>query len=229
MSNARERVLETLKLHPDGLCDDCLSEVSGVRPRQQVHQRVTELHQAGQLERGRRSCPRRHRIKLVSAPKSTDLPAASKAVRRQSPELGGTQNKEGPWYWEGNVQGRVADYLVSRGYQIESTADTATREQGKDIVAKGPDGRVLWVTVKGWPERSQSPQARHWFAGLLFDIILYHEEDPNADLAIGLPAGFTTYENLWRRVGWLRKAVPFRAFWVSSDGSVQDETRAGGD
>lgn len=67
------------------------------------------------------------------------------------------------WTWEGNVQSAIATHLTSRGYKISSAADTASREAGKDLEARGPDGKLLWVSVKGWPEKSVNTQARHWF------------------------------------------------------------------
>lgn len=106
---------------------------------------------------------------------------------------------------------------------IRSVADTASRAPGKDIVAITPNGNELWISVKGYPEKSPNVQARHWFSGSVFDLILYHGENPNITLALALPDGFITYANLVPRVNWLKQTMPFEIFWVSEDGNVRKE------
>ena len=123
------------------------------------------------------------------------------------------------------MQARIVGHLAARGHAIRAVADTASRAHGKDVEAETPDGKTLWVSVKGFPEneRSANIQARHWFSHALFDMVLYRGEDPAAELAVGLPAGFATYENLSQRIGWFKAAVPFRIFWVHEDGRVEVE------
>jgi hypothetical protein len=108
------------------------------------------------------------------------------------------------WCWEGNVRNCIVEFLKSGGFEITAYANTQARESGKDIRAIAHDGAVLWVTVKGYPQKSSHTQARHWFAGALFDVIMYKEEDSTARLGIGLPAGFTTYHNLAERLIWFK-------------------------
>jgi hypothetical protein len=81
------------------------------------------------------------------------------------------------WFWEGTVQDALVAYLVSAGWVVERTADTASREQGIDVLAIR-DGRRLAVEVKGFPSAqyagvpkagqpkptAPSLRARHWFA-----------------------------------------------------------------
>lgn len=60
-----EKILLTL----DGagpLCDDCLSEASGVTPRQQVNQRCRELAEDGEITRGHTVCTACGETKLVN-------------------------------------------------------------------------------------------------------------------------------------------------------------------
>lgn len=102
-------------------------------------------------------------------------------------------------------------------------ADTESRAPGKDIIALSPDGRELWVSVKGFPENSPNTQARHWFSGAVFDLILYHGENPDVTLALGLPDGFPTYKGLPPRVKWLQESMPFRIYWVAESGRVSVE------
>ncbi len=109
------------------------------------------------------------------------------------------------------------------GYLIQKVADTAARSPGKDIDAIGPDGRVLWVSVKGYPEKSKHTQARHWFAGGILDLVRYRHEREDVSLALCLPDGFTTYQNLARQTPWLRNAMPFVIYWVLESGEVRVE------
>ena len=52
-------------------------------------------------------------------------------------------------------------------------------------------GQELWVSVKGYPRGTEKTnptvQARHWFQGAVFDIVLYRGEDTQVALAIALP------------------------------------------
>jgi hypothetical protein len=109
---------------------------------------------------------------------------------------------------------------------VESVADTAAREQGKDIIARQSDGRLLWVTVKGFPERSANVQARHWFAGALLDMARYRDESEDALLGMGLPQGFQTYEGLIERTRRVRNFLRFDVFWVTANGLVERQRAA---
>ncbi len=128
-----------------------------------------------------------------------------------------------PWSWEGNVQGMIIKFLVEQGYRISRAASTLDREHGRDIEAISPDGRKLWLTVRGYPEKSPHTQERHWFVECLFDVALYRGESATANLGIGLPDGFATYLNLVKRITWLKAAAGFRFYWVGPNGSVRLE------
>ena len=91
-----------------------------------------------------------------------------------------------PWYWEGNVQARIVEFLKSQGASVHASTDTASREQGKDIVAVDPEGQTIWITVKGFPEKSRNVQTRHWFAGALLDLARYRDKSRNACFGDGL-------------------------------------------
>ena len=55
-----------------------------------------------------------------------------------------------PWFWEGNVQAALADYLTTAGWTVLTTADTEVKEAGIDILLeKGK--RLMAVEVKGYP------------------------------------------------------------------------------
>jgi len=121
------------------------------------------------------------------------------------------------------VQSALVGHLAANGYTIRSTADTAARSAGKDIVATGPDGRMLRVSVKGYQERSVHVQARHWLAGALMDMARYREESDDIELAIGLPDGFVTYPRLVQGLTKARRRLEFGIYWVAGNGTVSLE------
>jgi len=132
------------------------------------------------------------------------------------------QNPVRPWQWEGRVQERVVGFLRDSGWTVTRTADTANRERGKDIEAVGTGGQRLWVTVKGYPEKSPDQQARHWFAEVVYDLVRYRTGDQTVLLGAGLPSQ-KTFKKLAARIAWLKRELPFQFYWVQEDGSVVDE------
>ena len=215
----RERILAALS-KTDRLCDDCLSEITGVSPRHSINLTARPMAARHQLSRFREDCGRCQRVKIVNRLGNAQV-SQPVQVMATLPIPG-----ERPWYWEGNVQRRIVDFLRAAGYVIQSEADTASRQQGKDIVAKGLEGRSLWVTVKGFPEKSKSTQARHWFAGALHDLTRYRDEDEKAVLAMGLPSGFKTYEALIKRHVAVRRFLAYQVYWVDQGGTVTVEVPA---
>jgi len=203
------------------LCDDCLSVASNIKPRQTVHGVCKDLFAKGLIHRVRGKCDHCHKAKLTNRVSVEDQFITETTTPAQTPAI---EKKGGSaWYWEGNVQARVVSYLAYNGYTVQRVANTASREAGKDIIAVASDGSELWVSVKGYPERSSSTQARHWFSGAVFDLLLYRGQDPNVKLALAFPTGFVTYSNLLLRIAWLQEMIPFKVFWVSEDGSVRVE------
>jgi hypothetical protein len=112
--------------------------------------------------------------------------------------------------------------LKEAGFTIIRVCDTATREPGKDIVAQDSAGRRLWVTVKGFPVKSRDQQARHWFAGVVYDLVRYRTEDGQVLLGAGLPA-LRIYRTLSSRIEWLKRRLPFSFYWVHEDGKIEIE------
>ena len=216
----QDRILTALRATA-GLCDDCLSEVTGVTPRQSINAECRLLSSMKALSRTTEDCARCRRPKIVNhlRPVTYRTEASASVARR----LVKAENDR-PWYWEGNVQRKIVAYLNANGWNVQSEADTASREQGKDIVARSPEGRLLWVTVKGFPEKSKNTQARHWFAGAHHDLARYRNEDREALLAMGLPHGFKTYEGLIKRDEAVRRFLGYRVYWVEAEGTVSVET-----
>jgi hypothetical protein len=213
----RQRILSALDQDGRRLCDDCLAMKAGLPARQIAWQICTGLHVEGGIERARHGlceccgkakiCNRRDVQRNLE---SVSLPATCQSTTERQ------------WFWEGNVQARLVDWLRQEGWLICSTADTAAKTPGVDIIAKR-DVSELWVSVKGYPEKSAPVQAGHWFAGAIFDLIRYRGRRPDLDLAIALPDEFTRYLNLAPQVMWLRQAMPFRIFWIRQDGTVRSE------
>ena len=208
-SKNKEKILRVLLT--GSFCDDCLAKAAGVYPRQAVNSICRK--NGRDILRGEDSCPECRGWKLVNRLVSNPAPRLAKPI----------SSEVRPWYWEGNVQHSIVEYLKAQGFPILSAANTESRQAGKDIEAETKEGSNLWVTVKGYPEKSRNTQARHWFSQALLDLILYREEDPIAKLGVGLPDGFTTYRNLSNRIGWFRQSVPFSFYWVSKEGSVRVE------
>lgn len=55
MSNADE-ILDFLRSHPSKYCDDCLSKLLNIHPRQQANQICRGLHNEGHIEREKAEC-----------------------------------------------------------------------------------------------------------------------------------------------------------------------------
>ncbi len=226
-----DKILNALVQSP--LCDDCLAEVAVVKRRQQVNIICHKAEDKGFLKRGRTSCSRCKKIKIVNILlrqgelRPIKLPEQHSTIpkrnlpRHKVEEI--LRKDDRPWYWEGNVQASIAKYLVSNGYQIEQSANTEIREAGVDLIAKSPTGTRLLVTVKGRPEAHPNPQGRHWFAEGIFDLVRYRQDKPKSILVFGLPDGFVTYLKLAKRVVWLIENLPFQFFWVGKDGNVKVE------
>lgn len=220
MATVRDRILDYLRSHPEGADDDELTRALGLKYRAQANQRCRELVDEGLVIRRRINGKLRNDAAGVREPHPPAPPSP-----RPPAGVGGK-----PWYWEGNVQSRVAAYLLGQGYVIRRIADTANHEHGIDLVAE-KGGRALWVTVKGYPagtDRTRpSTQARHWFKGALFDIVVWRGEDTQVDLAMALP-DFPRYRRLAERVCWLQSSARFSYLWVREDGSVRAEGHLAG-
>lgn len=218
--NNSEKVLQFLRQNQSQFCDDHLSEKTGIRPRQQIFQICTSLAAEGLIIRRKRTlCSVCGKDKITSSIYSK-IPL-DKSVPEKKDDILPPPSRI--WPWEGNIQSTLVTYLAKEGYKIIRVADTDSRESGKDIEAITPDGGKMWVSVKGWPEKSSNTQARHWFSQALFDIILYRNESNDTDLALAFPDDFQTYLNLAKRIKWFKDTAKFKIFWISEHGSIRIE------
>ncbi|MEN6327712.1 MAG: hypothetical protein ABFD18_16085 [Syntrophomonas sp.] len=200
------------------ICDDCMKNLAVLSARQVSYQICTDLALQGLVFRGQNTCSQCGKLKKCTSKKNDDA-----KQNTQTTPVNNSLNSSHPWFWEGNVQATLVRYFVTQDYLIKSVADTASKTPGKDIIASSVNGHEVWISVKGYPENSAHVQARHWFAGAIFDLILYHDENPAIDLAIALPDSYKTYLNLAKRVVWLRNSMPFRIYWIDNQGNVRIE------
>jgi len=205
----RDRILEYLSQHPEGVDDDELARALNLKARQQANSRCRQLAEDGIVAR-RRVHGKIHNF-LIAPETALAAPAAPEPA------------EERPWFWEGHVQDVVIEHLRKEGYRIIHFADTASRQPGKDIEAES-DAGPLWVTVKGYPKGTPrtrpSTQAGHWFKNALFDIVAWRGQDPETELACALP-DFSRYRDLAARVAWLQPVARFSFIWVMEDGTVE--------
>jgi hypothetical protein len=87
MSTAQERIFQNLANHPLGLCDDCLSEVANVVPRQQVNQKCRPLAKEGRILRTKGHCPLCKSFKLVNTLPKASTPMGLNATSPQPPPV----------------------------------------------------------------------------------------------------------------------------------------------
>ena len=99
-----------------------------------------------------------------------------------------------------------------RRRNLEGTSKLSRREAG-----------CFGSRSKGGRRRAPTLSPGIGFAEALFDLILYREQNGTADLGIGLPRGFSTYLNLSQRVGWFKRSVPFRFYWVDQSETVEED------
>lgn len=210
---------------PSPMCDDCVAEVAGWASRQSAYSAGSSLAKDGGVLRAKGPCARCGRHKTVSwVGDARTIPVADAA--RPADDPGEPAVIDRPWHWEGNVQAVLASYLATQGYQLRQVIDTASKLAGVDIIAeRGTE--ILWVTVKGYPvgtaRTNAGTQSRHWFSHALFDVVRYRTEQPDIDIGVGLPDGFTSYLKLAPKVAWLKETAPFRFFWVAEEGGVRVE------
>ncbi len=211
----KQRIISFLQNHPEGVNDDELARALSLSARQQANMWCRELEEEGLVIRRRVT----GKIHNFWADKDITVPPFA------PPDSEKPQNnlpRHEYWFWEGNIQSKVITSLAMQGYHIRSVADTASHQQGIDIVAE-KDGKPLWVSVKGYPQGTDktnpSLQAGHWFKQAIFDIIEYRERDRNVSLAIALP-DFPRYRSMAQKITWIKPVANFSYFWVNENGEV---------
>jgi hypothetical protein len=219
MATVRDRIINYLKDHPDGVDDDALAEELGLSQRQQANAICNKLKKEGFVAQ-RKVQGKIHNFWLGDSPLPRERPA-SEVAKSLTPD----QDKTADWFWEGNVQAQMVKFLASQNFLIRSVADTASRQQGIDIVAE-LNGKPLWVSVKGYPRDTArtraSTQAGHWFKEAVFDILKYRGQSKDVNLGLALP-DYPRYRSMAAKIAWLKSVVGFVYFWVQENGEVVAE------
>jgi hypothetical protein len=225
----REEILAVLQ-QEGPLCDTCLQHKTHIKQHATVNIITRKLAINGLTTRYRGICPGDKKEVLINCLLdvivSPPLPKVKKSGIGPSTGSVVQEDIKQKWYWEGNIQNKIVGFLKQQGYTILNEANTETKEAGIDIIAISPEMRRLLVTVKGFPsdeKANKHTEARHWFAEAIFDLVRYRQDFPEVMLAIGIPQGFPTYQNLNKKVTWFKLSLPFKYFWVSQDGNVIEE------
>ena len=145
----RDRIIDYLKNHPEGIDDDNLAFSLGLKSRQQANKRCRELEKEGFVKRivvdGKI-----HNFWTENYYPKTVTSMQTKTVI-QPPEKSKQPvetHKSSHWFWEGNVQSKVINFLVSQKYHIRSVDDTASHQTGIDIIAE-KNGKNYGCLSKG--------------------------------------------------------------------------------
>jgi len=212
----KERILNYLQSHPEGVGDGELTRVLEIRNHASTNSKCRELEREGYIKRDKSYYP----LKNFWLGKPYD-PKKKEISNQELP----VEEYHETWYWEKNVQDTVVDFLKLNGYEIISEANTKTHERGIDIIAK-KDGVDLWISVKGYPRMKTTTNPRlqcvHWFSSALYDMIKYRERNNEVKLAIALP-DFERYRNLAKEISWFKADAKFTFFWVQQDHKIEDE------
>lgn len=232
---SQSEIVSALRSASGPICDDCLCQLTSYSCRQGARGAALSLAAKGVLQRAESRCSICGGLKTTSlgvvandTQSAVDMrvPVSSTPVVLTGAGSSNTGGAHRPWHWEGNIQSVLVAHLAGQGYRITQVVDTASKQAGVDIRAERDD-QELWVTVKGYPEQKSrthpATQARHWFSGAIFDLVLYRSERSDVMVAMGMPDGFVTYQNLAARVGWLKKELPFRVLWVTKEGGVRED------
>jgi len=209
----KSRIIEYLMNHPQGIDDDELTAALNLKYRQQANSICRELEKIGVIKR------------IIVNGKFHNFYIRESIHKNESKALFVEKSKESKnkmWFWEGNVQQRIVDYLKSNGFSIIFVADTSTRQRGVDIVSK-KGKEELWITVKGYPtgtkKTNPSTQASHWFKQAIFDVIDYRNQSDSLSLGIGLP-NFPRYQSMTKKTSWIKSCSGFHFYWVDENGDV---------
>ena len=151
--------------------------------------------------------------------------------------MDGEKNREQDWFWEGNIQERVIEYMRDEeGFTILSPGHPSGVEQGLEIVAeRNLDGGTVQrlITVRGWPSlvyrrgplqgqsRSTRPEvtARGWIAQAVLDLALGRGASPDVEMSLALPA-MASYIRYLQRLRWFLASARVSVYLVSQEGAV---------
>ncbi|ABL81778.1 MULTISPECIES: hypothetical protein [unclassified Nocardioides] len=158
--------------------------------------------------------------------------ATSPAAAAPTRDLEEPAELSGEWHTEANVQASLVTALAAEGWRILSVANTATKEQGIDVIAS-LDGQTVGVEVKGFPSRgyadparagevkrtSPSTQAGHWYAQAVLAAMRLRGKEPTWRSVIAVP-DFPRYRDLHAETAGSLAAAQIEVWWVDQTGAV---------
>lgn len=160
--------------------------------------------------------------------------ASTQDVGTPSPEEPPTiASPEEEWHTETNVQAADVTALAHRGWRILSVANTALREHGIDVIARGDRGTV-GIEVKGFPSRSYadsrraheikrtspSTQAGHWFVAAVLAAMAPPRQGARLAERHRAPR-VSTLPRPYGEVTASLSAAQIDVWWVHADGTVE--------
>jgi len=199
----------------DGICDDCLSIESKVKPRQSVNQICRSLTQTGLCQRSQDKCDCCGSLKILNR---------IQATKKGSKEHGGLRAVNGPITTriqnhdvdalsEDEIKEVLNKALTSNGWETQVAWGKA---RGVDIDAHRDTERWL-IEVKG--PGSRQPMRVNYFLGILGET-LQRMEDSSANYSIALP-DLQQYRRLWERLPELAKSrTQITALFVNKKGEI---------
>jgi hypothetical protein len=196
-------------------CDDCLSSLLKIRPRQAVQQKTTVLGKTYPFRRASGRCAHCNKIKLaIGFPigvEHNDLPAKTSIAHVEQPQQSVTDL---PIFSEDEVKKVLQLWLTAQGWSVEIAW---AKNRGIDIHARRNQERWI-IEVKGGG--SLNAMRVNYFLGILGET-LQRMDDPKAAYSIALP-DFKQFRNLWMRLPTLAKQrTQITALFVRQDGSVE--------
>jgi hypothetical protein len=135
------------------------------------------------------------------------------------------------WFWEGNIQQKIIDFLNSmEGYKIIRICDPKTK--GPDILVER-HGILRQIEVKGYPsekyvagpsEGQKKPtnprlQAKHWFGEALLALLIAKSNNTELEISLGLPKK-QIYIDLLNDTSWARRIMGISCYIVDESGDV---------
>ncbi|MFE9188865.1 hypothetical protein ACFYL6_04565 [Micromonospora sp. NPDC007208] len=182
-------ILVRLRARPGGMTDAELAHATG-KLHQQINQRCRQMQAAGVIVRDRSGAVIVNRVAEAGVPVPQQPAAASALVSAAGRD----------WSWEGNVQAALCRWLVHEGWSLIQVVDTASKQQGTDVVAERAGSR-MHVEVKGFPSTSYADprragetkptppalQANHWYGAALLKALRLREKHPDECVAMAFP------------------------------------------
>ena len=220
-----------------GYCDDCLSNILKIKPRQQTNQICHYLKDTGKLSRIKSTCISCKKQKILNFFNEVNSSMIIKNDEGHKTYDSRIKNwtYEDEWFEETNVSNQIKKYLEKHNYKILKF-NYDKRQKGHDIEIM-KDGVKTIIEVKGYPsdkyvsgpskgkKKPTNPklQAKHWFSEALLSLLIAKCEDwDNTSIALGLPR-FEKYENLYSKMKPLNKKADIKYYFVNKSGTVEEK------